>query len=262
MSSYRTGIGINLGPMALVADLSTVVPSTKNTSMKMVCPDHKSFVHQEYVCDEGEHPVIYQEALRGVPTATGIRIADPRELPNLQVEKAESLSFVGVPKESIDSNTIPSGQMYYVSPAKKGGNNDMWNVLHQLTTDENLAFVAQGALRKGRARIYKLTLFQDYLILQAVEFPDNIREAPPIPTSKESAETLKTWEDAARSFATATAVQWDKFDATDAYEKNLTSFIESGELIEQSGDELSDESSAAAQIAQLQAMVKELEGSK
>lgn len=259
MAAFRTGIGINLGPMALVADLSTVVPSAKSTSLKMVCPEHKSFVHQEYVCDEAEHNVTYQEALRGHMTPDGIKVVDTKSLPDIQVEKAESLSFIGVPRESLDSNTIPTGKMYYASPAKKGGNPDMWNVLRELVEGDT-AFVTQGALRKGRATIFRLSLFQGYLILQAVEFPKNIREAPPTPVSSEKPEVLATWRDAAMAFATATAVKWDDFDAEDEYEKNLTSFIENGELIEGSATTKEKESTASEQIAALQAMVAELEG--
>ena len=255
MSSYRTGISLNVGPMTLIADMQTVVPSAQKTSMKLVCPTHKSFVHQVYECDAEEHQITYQEALRGVETEKGVRVVPQETIP--QVEKSEALSFVGVPLESLEANTISTGKMYYVSPSKKGGNGDMWNVLHELVSSEETAFVTQGALRKGRATIFRLTLFQDYLTIQALAFPDNIREAPVVPEIGEDKTTLKQWTTAAQSFAAATAVKWSEFDTEDEYEKGLLGLLETGELVEQ--EETDTDTSAAAQIAELQALVKELE---
>ena len=255
MSSYRTGIGFNVGPMTLIADLQTVVPSTKKTNLKLVCPTHKSFVHQIYECDEENHAVTYQEALRGVPTADGLRVVPQEKIP--EVEKSESLSFVGVPLESLEANTIPTGKMYYVSPSKKGGSGDMWNVMHELASSEETGLVTQGALRKGRATIFRLTLFQGYLTIQALAFPDTIREAPVAPDSMEDDSTVHQWVDAAQAFAAATAVSWNDFDTEDVYEKNLLGMLEVGELVKQS--ESDTDTSAAAQIAELQALVKELE---
>ena len=225
MGTYRN-IPITLGPVTLYAALSSAFDKS-NSGLKMVCPEHDSFVHQELKCDEGDHLVNRFETRRGIVTEDGLRIlaSVPKH------EATEKLVMTPIPAAELESNTVPGDSIYYVKVKEKSGGQDQWLIFDELVRDKKTAYVVKAALRKGRESLYRLTIFNGYLALQQIRFPESVREHPEKPSTNTPKKTIKEYVSLAKQLSNATEVDWDKFDSSDEFEKKMNEAIASGELV-------------------------------
>ena len=231
MHTYRSGLPIRLGPLTLIANLSSAVEPANRSGLKMVCPDHKTFVHQELHCDEGtNHEVARDATLRGAITEDGMRIVNPQETPRF--EASPTFDVIPVPADDLDTHTARDKSVFYVLPKPKTGSEEAWLTFRKLVEDKKTAYVVNGAIRSGKKNLYRLTEFNGYLALQQLKFPSAVREAPPIPESDAAKSTVNQFVKLAKQLAEQAKVEWDKFDSVDEYEERLNEYITSGELVD------------------------------
>lgn len=230
MHTYRSGLPIRLGPITLIANLSSAVDAAEGTGLRMVCPEHKCFVHQQLMCDDGDHEVSRESSLRGAETSEGLRIVNPAELPIF--EASETFDIVAVPSADIDTHTAPDTSVFYVLPKPKTGSDEAWLVLYDLVQSRDTAYVVTGAIRKGKKSLWRLTTFNGYMALRQLKFPSQVREAPPIPTSDTAKATLNSFKKLAKEFSAKSMVEWGNINSTDEYKDRLAEFVAQGELVE------------------------------
>ena len=226
MGTYRN-IPITLGPVTLYAALSSAFDKS-DSGLKMVCPDHESFVHQELKCDEDDHLVNRFETRRGAVTEDGMRIlaSVPKH------EATEKLVMTPVPAAELESHTVPGDSIYYVKVKEKSGGQDQWLVFDELVRDKKTAYIVKAALRKGRESLFRLTIFNGYLALQQIRFPESVREHPEVPTTATPKKIIKEYVSLAKQLGNATAVAWDEFNSTDEFEQKMNEAIAAGELVD------------------------------
>jgi len=197
----------------------------------MVCPDHKTFVHQELHCDDGSnHEVPRDTTLRGAITEEGLRVINPQETPRF--EASPTFDVIPVPADDLDTHTAQDKSVFYVLPKPKTGSEEAWLTFRKLVEDKKTAFVVNGAIRSGKKNLYRLTEFNGYLALQQLKFPSAVREAPATPESEASKATIGQFVKLARQLTEQAKVDWSKFDSVDEYEERLKEYVDSGELVD------------------------------
>jgi non-homologous end joining protein Ku len=196
----------------------------------MICPEHKSLVHQELHCDDAEHEVDRNATLRGQITEEGIRIIDPEEIP--QFDASETFDLVAVSADDLETYTSPDRSVYYVLPKPKSGSDTVWHVFYDLVGNKKVAYVVNGSLRKGRRSIYRLTHFNGYLALRQLKFPADVREAPEMPEATETKKVLTEFKKIAKEFSDSAMVNWEQFDSEDEYKDRINEFLSRGELVD------------------------------
>ncbi|RKX65904.1 MAG: hypothetical protein DRP42_04105 [Tenericutes bacterium] len=147
-------------------------------------------------------------------------------------EATEKLVMTPVPADDLESNTVPGDSIYYVKVKEKSGGQDQWLIFDELVRDKKTAYIVKAALRKGRESLYRLTIFNGYLALQQIRFPESVREMPEIPTTATPKKTIKEYVSLAKQLGGATKVEWDKFDSTDEFEQKMNEAIAQGELVD------------------------------
>jgi non-homologous end joining protein Ku len=197
----------------------------------MVCPDHKTFVHQELHCDEStNHEVARDTTLRGAITEDGMRVINPEETPRF--EASSTFDLVPVPADDLDTHTARDKSVFYVLPKPKTGSEEAWLTFMELVRDKKTAYVINGSIRAGKKNLYRLTEFNGYLAIQQLKFPSAVREAPPTPETDATKATLKQFLAITKQLSEQQSVEWTKFDSVDEYEDKLKEFIDAGELVD------------------------------
>jgi len=246
MHPYRSGLPIRLGPVTLIGNLFSAIERNK-TSLKTVCPEHKCFVHQQIICDDGDHEVSRATALKGKITTDGLRIFDAGEIPSF--ERNEVIDLTPVPADSLETQTTNGDSLFYISVKEKVGSEDPWLVFRELASDSKTAYVASVALRTGRKSLYRLIVFNDYLALQQLRFPGNIREHPETPETESTKATVKEFVKLAKQLADNSRKEWNDFDSADDYETRIEAFVSQGELVEIPESAKKKEGTKAAPVA-------------
>ena len=181
--------------------------------------------------DADAHQVQRGDVIKGSETPTGYLVVPQDDKPTFS--KDDTLQLVSVPMADLERETFPGAGMYYLSPTA-GAGTDGWLVLHELAKDRKVGLVGQAALKTNAGRkIYQVTSFRDYLVLQELAFPEVIRDAPEAVVTDTAKTTLKELTKLARQWVSTAEIPWDKFDASDLYSAELLSWIaEHGEAIE------------------------------
>jgi non-homologous end joining protein Ku len=202
-------------------NLYSVIPSSKGNKRRTLCAEHKVPVRQAYYCpaDDERDPA----TIKAVEVTKGnyvIPETEPKEIP-----ASDGIDFVAVPTVELDQLTISTDSLYYLQPHKTAVK--AWEILYRLTRDAKVTLLGRAALRSGTSKIYRLVVFNDYLVLQAVEFPEHIREAP----DREKTTVEKTLMGQAKKVLEAITVSVDDVDLTDEGLRRFLETTETGERV-------------------------------
>ncbi len=181
-------------------------------------------INQVYICpvDDEQKP----ETVKGIEQGKGKFILPREEDSETCIEKDEGVSLVAVPTDELRRATVTTDKLYYLTPHKSEAL-ETWEVLFRLAQDKKRTLIGQTALRKNSRKIYQLVVFNDYLTLQEIEFPEHIREAPEATHPKVSKALMAV----AKQVLSAKTIDWAEFDASDEGLKRFRERIDSGETI-------------------------------
>jgi len=204
--AVRRGFSLSLGPISVATRLYSVIPSKPNGDVHTICKEHKVRIKQQYFCPEdGE---INPATVKGVEVTKGkYRIYEEEAKPRIPAD--EGLTFTPVPAAEFHNACLPGKQIYYVELDGTGA--QAWELLYRLAQDPKRVLVAKGALRENSPKLYRLTVFNDYLVLQEFVFPEHVRAAPAREAVTLSRDMLKV----AKQFMDAAETEWSAFDASD-----------------------------------------------
>lgn len=223
MNAYRSGFQLTIGLMSVPVNLYSVIPSSKGKERHTLCAEHKVRIKQAYQCPEdGE---LNPATVKAVEVTKGTyvipEVTEPEEIP-----ASKGIDLVAVPTNDLEKATIPTNSLYYLHPnptAQKA-----WEVLYRLAQNSKLTLLGQAALRANSQKIYRLIVFNDYLVMQALEFPEHIREAP----DKESVTVEKVLMDQAKQLMEAITVPWVSVDTTDEGLQRFLAITDKGERVD------------------------------
>lgn len=222
ISSYRSGFQLNMGLLNVPVNLFSVIPSNKGTERHTLCKEHKVRITQAYVCPTDDK--LNPETVKAVEISKGQyiipEVAEPEEIP-----ADDGIQFVAVPTLDIQRATVPTNSLYYLQPSVTGVK--AWEILYRLAKDPKLTLIGQAALRANSRKIYQLVVFNDYLVLQALEFPEHIREAP----EKPAVTIEKALMDQAKAVLNAIEIPWESVDLSDEKTLRFSTLTESGEQV-------------------------------
>jgi DNA end-binding protein Ku len=163
-------------------------------------------IKQAYICPVDDARIDRDNTVKGVEVTKGnyATIEEPDE-----ILADDGIELVAVPSTDLDQATVPGSTMYYLSPSTTSLK--AWEILFRLAKDKKRTMIGQTAIRKNSRKMYRLVIFNDFLVLQELVFPEHIRQAPDIvhPTVE------KKLMDEAKRVLNATEIPWDKFDADD-----------------------------------------------
>lgn len=213
MQSVRSGFVLNFGLVSTPVDLYSVIPSKKKSSTKTLCEKHKVPIKQVYRCPVDE--VLQPITIKGIEVTKG-KFVILEEVEDIEADN--EIDFVVVPTSGLETSTVTGEGFYYLSPI---GNSKPWEVLYRVTKDKKRTLIGQTALRKNSRKIYKLVIFNDYLALQELIFPEHIRQAPEIEHPKLEKGLLAM----AKKVADQMEIEWDKFDSIDDGLKRFQALI-------------------------------------
>jgi non-homologous end joining protein Ku len=228
--SYRKNLSLSLGPIQAAVNLLTVLPSVKSDTHRY-CPEHHERLNQHYVClnlreDEGKsHNVEWGQWVLGADTTDGFKLVEEGTKP--KVDRTDALVLTPVPTKEIEANTIEGPAIYYCQPSTAAGH-QAWAIMHKVVKSGKTTLITKGALRAGREKLWKITTFRDYLVLREIVFPDNITDTPENVDFKVDAATNKL----VTQFVDNLMTSWDDVDTTDDMEERITTWLDSGEIIE------------------------------
>ncbi len=221
ISAYRSGFQLNLGLMTVPVNLYAVIPSKKGTAKHTLCAEHKVRIKQVYQCPEDE--ALNPDTVKGVEISKGnYVIPEVQEAEEIPAE--DGIQIVAVPTAMVDQATITTDKLYYLEPHRTA--QKAWEILFRLAKDTKRTLIGQTTLRANSRKIYRLTVFNEYLVMQALEFPEHIRDAP----ERESITVEKALMDQAKQVLNAIEIPWEDLDKTD---EGLRRFLETTETGEQ-----------------------------
>lgn len=213
---------LSLGPISAPVDLINVLPKT--SSLNRICPEHSLKIQQRNICPEG-HGVDWNTWLLGQKQDDGsYKVVTPDSKPEFEADVA--LSFVPVPRDQLESTTIDGSGIYYCKPSSEAFA-QAWATLRQVLSDPKVALVTKAALRRGQRHLYRLTIFNDYLVLREVVFPEKVAEAPEQPETKLDRKTTAV----VKEFVGTLLTDLSKFDTTDDNAARLQEWLDSGQVI-------------------------------
>lgn len=223
MNAYRSGFQLTLGLLSVPVSLYSVIPSSKGKERHTLCAEHKVRIKQAYQCPEGGE---YNPAtVKAIEVTKGQYVIPEVEEPEL-IPASPGIELVAVATKDLEAATIPTNTLYYLHPHQTAMK--AWEVLFRLAKDNKVTLLGQAALRQNSQKIYQLTVFNDYLVMQALEFPEHIREAP----DRESITVEKALMDQAKQVVDAITVPLESVDLTDEGMKRFLSIAEKGETVD------------------------------
>lgn len=221
MQSYRSRFPLNLGLMSVPVNLYSVIPSSKGSKRKTLCAKHKVPIRQAYYCPEDDERD--PETVKAVEVTKGNYVIPETEAAEIPAD--DGMDFVAVPTEELERITIATNTLYYLQPASTAAK--AWEILYRLTKDTKVTLVGRAALRAGTSKIYRLVVFNDYLVMQALEFPEHIREAP----DREKTTVERELMAQAKKVLAAVTAPIDEVDLTDEALRRFLETTESGERV-------------------------------
>ena len=227
MASYRKNLTLSLGPISTSVDLETVAPKVK-TGLNRICPEHSVKLSQKYQCPgtgtADEHTVTWGSWNVGREGADGFVVVDVDKKPS--VEGVGGLSLTPVPKKGLEASTLEGEGMYYAVPSTEHAQ-ATWAIFRKLVAGKT-TLVARGALRKGVEKLWKITTFDDYLVLREVIFPENLKPSPEAVGTKVDKETY----DLVNQFVENLSTDWDDFDSSDTMAARMEEWMSNGTTVE------------------------------
>ncbi len=221
MSAYRSGFQLNLGLMTVPVNLYAVIPSKKRSSTHTLCAEHKVRIKQVYQCPEDE--ALSPDTVKAVEVSKGnYVIPEVQEVDEIPAE--DGIQIVAVPTNMVEQTTITTDKLYYLEPHRTA--QKAWEILFRLAKDSKRTLIGQTTLRAGTRKMYRLAVFNDYLVMQALEFPEHIRDAP----ERDSVTVEKALMDQAKQVLNAIEIPWEDLDTTD---EGLRRFLETSGTGEQ-----------------------------
>lgn len=224
MSSYRKNLILSLGPIQASVDLDTVAPTVKS-SFHRYCPEHKARITQLSQCPDGEHVVGWGEWILGAETAEGLKFVDEGDKP--EVPRTDALTLTPVPAKELNDASLLGSTMYYCKPSTEMAG-QTWAILYRLLKGGKTALITRGALRKNSEKLWRVTLFRDYIVLREVLFPENIKDAPDPVATKVDKATLGL----VTQFVDGLMTSWDEFDTTDTMKAKTDEWLLKGTSFE------------------------------
>jgi DNA end-binding protein Ku len=222
INAYRSGFQLNLGLLTVPVNLYAVIPSNKGTERHTLCAKHKTRIRQVYQCpQDGE---LNPETVKAIEVTKGKYTVVPDDMP-IDLPATDGMDIVAVPTKAVQDATIPTDKLYYLEPHKTALK--AWEILYRLAHDSKRTLIGQATLRANSQKIYRLTVFNDYLVMQALQFPEHIREAP----EAVHVTVEKRLMDEAKRVLNAIEVPWEKFDASDEALRRFRKAAETGEQI-------------------------------
>jgi non-homologous end joining protein Ku len=213
-----------LGPIQASVDLDTVAPTTKS-NVHRYCPEHKARISQFYQCPDGEHVVGWGEWVLGAETAEGLKFVEEASKP--EVARNDSLTLTPVPAKELNNTSLLGSTMYYCKPSTETAG-QTWAILYRLLKGGKTALITRGALRKNSEKLWRVTLFRDYIVLREVLFPENIKDAPdPVDTKVDKATFGLVTQ-----FVDGLMSSWDEFDTTDTMKAKTNEWLLKGTTFE------------------------------
>lgn len=222
MSSYRSGFQLQFGLLSLPVNLYSVIPSNKGKKRKTLCAEHQVPIRQVYQCPEDE--ALAPETVKAVEVSKGNYLIPEVEEPE-EIPADDGIEFVAVPSADVEQATIPTNTLYYLQPHATA--QTAWEILFRLARDAKVTLIGQTALRANSRKIYRLTTFNDYLVLQGLEFPEHIREAP----EREKVTVPKKLMAQAKQVLDAITVTWEDVDTSDEGLRRFLATAEDGERV-------------------------------
>jgi non-homologous end joining protein Ku len=213
---------LNLGLLSIPVNLYAVIPSNKGKERRTLCAEHKVPIRQAYQCPKDDK--LNPETIKAIEVTKGTYVIPEVEEPE-EIPADDGIQFVAVSTRDIEQATITTDKLYYLQPhvtAVKA-----WEILYRLASQNRLTLIGQAALKVNSRKIYQLTVFNDYLVLQALEFPEHIREAP----DRASVSIEKRLMDQAKQVLQAIEVPWDDVDVTDEGLRRFAALTDTGEKV-------------------------------
>jgi non-homologous end joining protein Ku len=223
MGNYRSKLMFVLGPIQTPVNLMSAIPS-KSGDVHLYCPTHKARISQKLTCSAEGEDVLYYNTLRGVDTDQGVRILTASERPS--IPPSESVNFTPVATAELEQHTTDAEGTYYCIPSIKAGE-EAWAIFAKLAADPKVSLVAKAALKKDSQKLYRLRLFNGYLTLRALQFPDNVKPHPEVPNVKLD---RAIWG-LVQQFVGQQLATWDSLPTTDDMTEKLKAWVATGELL-------------------------------
>lgn len=216
---------LSLGVISASVDLYTVVPTDKDRTTRLLCPTHLVPLKQSYVCSQEGESINMADAKRGMETSTGWVIAPEADKPHAEANK--QLVLTPISAAVLSDKTFEGPSVYYLAPSTAAAM-QTWEVLSGIVRKGKIALVAKSALgEKAREKLWKLDLFQGFLVLREMVYPEAIRPAPEILHVKVSKE-ITTLVD---QFVENLTAEWDSLDVSDANARRFDEWMAAGKTI-------------------------------
>ncbi len=252
MGSYRKGLTLSLGSIVQTqVDLQAIIPA-KRSGLRLLCPEHHIPLKQQYRCYNDEEGHVVTEAVKGAQVPEGWKIVQEGDRPQHLATKG--LELIPVPAKDLDSQTVLGSGFYYCQPSSTIGL-ESWAVFQRILSKGKVALIARGALRQGAEKIWRLTVFRDYLALQELVFPEEIRSTP----EQVDVKVSRPVQQLVDQFVDQLLVDWDKFDSKDHNKEEIQKWLDAGELVEVDTNlpVAGDLQTQVAKVIDLQAALKE-----
>ncbi len=205
------------GIMTMIADVvpvrrSGAAGAVQLKSICLECPE-PHLVHQQYICTvQPEHGPWTQDQLtrKAKEQAGSLVEVDAGALAITVAESlpdSESMSFLVRDAASVERMTRPDELAYRIRPKAKKTRSAIYSMLEALLADGRFALIGSLCV-KGTARQYRLTTWNDQLVLQSLILSADLAPADEIETTEVEPKLL----DMALQFATDECSEYSEED--------------------------------------------------
>lgn len=221
MGNYRSKLMFTLGPIQTPVNLNSAVPASKG-DVHLYCPIHKARVTQFYQCEQ--HQLGFYELAKGIETPEGVRLVASADRP--KIPPSQSINFRPVPAEQVSQRTLDTDGVYYCSPSIEAGK-EAWAIFAKIASDPSICLVARASLTANSQKLFRLGLFNGYLTLRGMKFPEDVR---PHPEMIDATVDPAIWG-LVSQFVSQQMADWDAIDTENQVATRLADWAAGGELL-------------------------------
>jgi DNA end-binding protein Ku len=210
-----------------------IATESHSISFRQLCPEHNAPIKYKRWCSAGDHEVPYNEIVKGYEVGKDRYVLiDDQDLDNLPLKTAHTIEIQEfVPHDDIEGGLYYKSA-YYLEPEEAG--RKPYYLLMQALQETKRTAVAKIALR-DREHLCSLQPNEDYILLNTLHWPDEIRSAQELPGLDGRVDVNPRELQMAKSLVETLADRFDPSRYQDDYREALMKVVEAkmeGQTIE------------------------------
>jgi DNA end-binding protein Ku len=213
---------VSFGMVAIPVRLYLATESKSKVSFNLLCPEHQVRIKNKRWCPEGDHEIVWNDAVRGYEyEKDSYVIMEDEDLDKLPLSSTKSIDIAGFVNDAELPGELYYQSAYYLEPEKPAAK--PYALLHKTLEQTGRVALAKFALRE-RERLVSLRSHDGALVMNTLHWPDEIRSTEELDLPSDVKVTSKEVAMAA-NLVDAMAMEFEPDEFKDDYKEALMKIV-------------------------------------